>query len=117
MHPLAFSGSVSPVSAEMLQAAIAGIAGHSASGPDMHATSNDASMQVSHVLSDALAGGSDSKPDIDVLLQSAGKGGAAHDAIAHALAMVGSHEGFAVPGAHGMPIAEALVMHAPAPHG
>jgi hypothetical protein len=119
MHPLAIPISVPMVSAEMLQAAMAGVAQHGAATLGGHSTTVETpAAQVTHALLDSLSGGADGKPDIDSLLHSIGAKSDIHEELSHALAMVGPHQGFAIPGTHGLPLVEALVLHAPPPpHG
>ena len=114
-HAEAFAHSESApvVSAAMLQAAMAGVALQRADKDLGHVDSRSAATaDVSHVLADALAGGSDGKPDIDSLLHAISP--AVHGApdVAHALAAVGPifSEGF--PPVHVMmPLADEMVAH------
>ena len=116
VEPLAFAAGVPAVSAEMLQAAMAGIAQHSVAKTDANTGGLDnAAGQVSHVLSDSLAGGSEGKPDIDSLLHAISGVGHAQIDVAHALAAAGSmlHEPFGFQsGAHVlMPLIDEMAAH------
>jgi hypothetical protein len=100
----------------MLQAAMAGVAQHDTSTVDPHAGADGGAALVGHVLSDALSGGANGKPDVESLLHAMGSTGHWRGDLVDALAMAGPHEGFAT-GPHGLPIAEALVLHAAPAHG
>jgi VCBS repeat-containing protein len=103
------------VSAEMLQAAMAGIAGH---GVDKGAANADsgpaATAEVSNVLADALRGGFDGTPDIDSLLHAIGGNGHSGLGVAHALAanpMFSEPFGLHAVGHMMMPLAEEMAAH------
>ena len=101
------------VSAEMLQAAMAGVAQQAA---DKSAAQGDSAAAVTadvgHVLADALAGGSDGKPDIESLLYAIVGGGHGAADVGHALAAVGPmfNEAFS-PSHVMMPLAEEMAAH------
>jgi hypothetical protein len=107
----AHSDAAPVVSAAMLQAAMAGVAlqGGGKAGADSHAATT---ADVSHVLADALDGGSVGKPDIDSLLHAIAGSGHGTPDVAHALAAVGPmfSESFA-PVHVVMPLAEEMVAH------
>jgi Ca2+-binding RTX toxin-like protein len=91
--PLAAAAAISPVTAEMLQAAMAGVQ-HAAERPGATVDpSAHGSAELGHVLADALAIGN-GKPDIESLLHAVG--GPAHDQVlSHtALGSSGAHELF-----------------------
>jgi hypothetical protein len=109
-----------PVSAEMLQAAMAAVAQHGAGNAGAHPVSANSAVQVSHVLSDALAGGSSGKPDIDSLLHALGSAGHGNPDPVHALAIAGPHDALTQfhYGAHVLPTIDMMALHAAsAPHG
>jgi VCBS repeat-containing protein len=113
---LAVPHATSAVSAEMLQAALAGI-GHQAPGADPHAVSEGSeSVQLGHVLADALAGGAHGYAEIDSLLHGIGGNGHSHGPLAD---LFGSaHEAFAGIHHHAMvPVFEAMAVHEAATHG
>src|SRR4029078_11720652 len=62
---LAGLDAIAPVSAEMLQSAMAGIAAH---GGEPSVTAVNPGSDLSQVLADAIAGGSSHAPDIEALL-------------------------------------------------
>jgi len=101
------------VSAEMLQAAMAGVAQQAT---DKSAAQGDSAAAVTadlgHVLADALAGGSDGKPDIESLLYAIVGGGHGAADVGHALAAVGPmfNEAFS-PSHVMMPLAEEMAAH------
>jgi hypothetical protein len=102
--PLSTAGAVSPVTAEMLQAAMAGVQ-HAAEKPGAALdASAHGSAELGQVLADALAAGN-GKPDIESLLHAAT--GPAHDQVlSHtALASGGAHEMFG-----GMPVEDRSLM-------
>ena len=113
------SGAVSPVSAEMLQAAMAAVAQHAAERPvaavgdDAHATA-----ELGQVLADALAGASNARTDIDSLLDAATGQGNGHLQVAHNLTMgapgTADAFGFGHLPMH-TPILEAMALHPAAP--
>ena len=91
--PLSTAGAVSPITAEMLQAAMAGVQ-HAAEKPGaMLDPSAHGSAELGQVLADALAAGN-GKPDIESLLHAAT--GPAHDQVLSHTALGGSapHEMF-----------------------
>ncbi|HET9145699.1 MAG TPA: Ig-like domain-containing protein [Sphingomicrobium sp.] len=101
------------VSAEMLQAAMAGVAQQAA---DKSAAQGDSAAAVTadvgHVLADALAGGSDGKPDIESLLHAIVGGGHGAADVGHALAAVGPMVNEAFSPSHVMmPLAEEMAAH------
>ena len=82
------SGAMSPVSAEMLQAAMAGVAQHAAERPVAAVgDSAHATAELGQVLADALAGASNARTDIDSLLDAAAGHGNGHLQVAHNLTM------------------------------
>ena len=107
------------VSAEMLQAAMAGVVQH---GADKAAAdiAETASPEVRQVLVDALANGSDGKPDIESLLSAISSGNQSHGGMAHGdagqvLADAHAFGNFAM---HTEPLAEMMALSAAAPvHG
>ena len=101
------------VSAEMLQAAMAGVAQQAT---DKSAAQGDSAAAVTadlgHVLADALAGGSDGKPDIESLLYAIVGGGHGAADVGHALAAVGPMVNEAFSPSHVMmPLAEEMAAH------
>ena len=101
------------VSAEMLQAAMAGVAQQAT---DKSAAQGDSAAAVTadvgHVLADALAGGSDGKPDIESLLHAIVGGGHGAADVGHALAAVGPMVNEAFSPSHVMmPLAEEMAAH------
>ena len=102
--PVSTAGAVSPITAEMLQAAMAGVQ-HAAEKPGAALDASvHGSAELGHVLADALAAGN-GKPDIESLLHAAT--GPAHDQVL-------SHTAFASGGAHemfgGMPVEDRSLM-------
>jgi hypothetical protein len=97
------------VSAEMLQAAMAGVGLQADKGAAPPAA---VTADVGHVLADALAGGSEGKPDIESLLHAVVGNGHGTPDVGHALAAVGPmfSEAFA-PSHVMMPLAEEMAAH------
>jgi hypothetical protein len=104
--PMPVSGAaVSPVTAEMLQAAMAGVQ-HAAEKPGATVdVSQHGSAELGQILADALAVGSSGKPDVESLLHAVG--GPVHDQVlAHtALGASGAHELFG-----GVPVEDRMLM-------
>ncbi|WP_155264808.1 beta strand repeat-containing protein, partial [Sphingomonas segetis] len=114
-EPLAFAGAMPAISADMLEAAMAGIAHHSIGKTGgVPATHDGEPAKLTEILSDVLSNGPGGKPDIDSLLSAMGDSGHHHGDLTLALAM-------AEPFAHGgygfqsnmtmMSVDETMVLH------
>ena len=125
-EPLAVAFATASVSAEMLQAAIAGIAQHSVDSQAANHAFTDhsaahlalGSAELGQIMSDALGSGSIEKPDIDALLNAVGRTADPHMQMSHALATVApAHEAIAFthPAFHMQANAETMALHADAP--